>query len=159
MQTVATSATRRFTAHEYEQMIAIGVFRDGERVELLDGEVIKMAAMGLVHINCIANSTYIISPHITPNLRLDVHLPILLSDASEPEPDLVVYRHRKRRTPPTPADILLVMEIADSSLVHDRDRKFPRYAEAGIPKPGSSTYRPTCSNATPPSTAGATARW
>ena len=60
--------------------------------------------------------------------------PFLLDDESQPEPDLVVYRRRKRETHPTPDDILLLVEVADSSLDYDRNRKFPRYAAAGIPE-------------------------
>jgi Uma2 family endonuclease len=134
MQAVVSTATRRFTVQEYEQMIAAGVLREGERVELLEGEIITMAAMGLRHATCLDNITDTVYEHKVPGLRISVQRPILLDDESEPEPDLLVFRRRKRTTHPTPQDILFVVEGADRTIDYDRNRKFPRYAAAGIPE-------------------------
>ena len=131
---VAAGTPRRFTAREYERMLEVGILREGERVELLDGEVIAMAAMGVSHamrLNRLARS---LARQLPDDFIVGSQTPILLNDQSEPEPDLSVFRDRAYTTHPTPADILLVVEIADSSLAFDRDRKFPRYAEAGIPE-------------------------
>lgn len=124
----------QFTAREYEQMVAAGIFDENARVELLAGEIVEMAAMGVRHATCLVNADYLLKGQVPGDCRVGGQIPILLDDLSEPEPDLVVYRRRKRATPPTPADILLVVEIADSSLDYDRNQKFPRYAAAGIPE-------------------------
>jgi Uma2 family endonuclease len=134
MSTAAARQLRRFTAREYEQMIAAGVFVERGRVELLGGEIIEMAAMGPAHATCLNNSDYLLKRQVPDEYRVNVQVPILLDDASEPEPDLVVYRRRKRSTHPTPGEVLLVVEVADRSLDYDRNRKFPRYAAAGIPE-------------------------
>ncbi|HEY8598877.1 MAG TPA: Uma2 family endonuclease [Thermomicrobiales bacterium] len=124
----------QFTVHQYDQMVAAGVFDENTRVELLDGEIIVMAAMGVRHATCLVNFDYLLKRQVPREYRVAGQIPILLDDMSEPEPDLVVYRPRRRTTPPIPADILLVVEIADSSLDYDRNQKFPRYAAAGIPE-------------------------
>jgi Uma2 family endonuclease len=134
MQVVEARATRRFTVQEYEQIVAAGVLREGERVELLEGEIITMAAMGLRHATCLGNITDVVYDHKTPGLGIGVQRPILLDGESEPGPDLFVFRRRKRTTHPTPQDILFVVEVADSTIDYDRNRKFPRYAAAGIPE-------------------------
>ncbi len=134
MSTAAARQLRRFTTPEYEQMVAAGVFAERGRVELFEGEIIEMAAMGLAHATCLNNLDYLLKRQVPDEYRVNVQVPILLDDASEPEPDLVVYRRRKRTTHPTPGEILLVVEVADRSLEYDRNRKFPRYAAAGIPE-------------------------
>jgi len=101
MSAVVARQLRQFTVREYEQMIAAGVFVERGRVELLDGEIIEMAAMGIPHATCLNNLDYML---------------------------------KRRATHPTPGDILLVVEVADRSLDYDRNRKFPRYAAAGIPE-------------------------
>jgi Uma2 family endonuclease len=63
-----------------------------------------------------------------------VQVPILLDDDSEPEPDLVVFYRRKRTTLPVPHEILLLVEVSDTTLDYDRNQKFPRYAAAGVPE-------------------------
>jgi Uma2 family endonuclease len=134
MSTAAARQLRRFTAREYEQMVAAGVFIERGRVELLGGEIIEMAAMGLAHATYLNNFDYLLKRQVPQEYRVNVQVPILLDDASEPEPDLVVYRRRKRSTYPTAGEILLVVEIADRSLDYDRNQKFPCYAAAGIPE-------------------------
>jgi Uma2 family endonuclease len=132
MQVVEARTTRRFTVEEYEQMIAAGVLREGERVELLEGEIIEMAAMKRPHANSMMKISYMLNRQIPLTYIVGVQIPILLDDESQPEPDLVVYLDREWTTHPTPDGVALLVEVADSSLAYDRDRKFPRYAAAGI---------------------------
>ena len=134
MSTIAVRQLRRFTAREYERMVAAGIFVERGRVELLEGEIIEMAAMGVAHATCLNNFDYLLKRQVPDSYRVNVQVPILLDDSSEPEPDLVVYHRRKRSTHPTPDEIVLVVEIADRSLDYDWNRKFPRYAAAGIPE-------------------------
>lgn len=132
MLTTVARKPHQFTVRQYDQMVAAGVFADGVRVELLGGEIIEMAAMGVRHATSLVNCDYALKGQIGSEYRVGVQIPILLDDLSEPEPDLVVYHRRKRNTPPTPDDLLLVVEIADRSLDYDRNQKFPRYAAAGV---------------------------
>jgi Uma2 family endonuclease len=124
----------QFTAREWERMVAAGVFDENARVELLAGEIVEMAAMGVRHATCLVHFDYLLKRQVSREYRVGVQIPILLDDMSQPEPDLFVYRWRKGNTLLTPGDILLVVEIADSSLDYDRNQKFPRYAAAGIPE-------------------------
>ena len=132
----ATVARKRhqFTTRQYDQMIAAGIFDEGPRVELLGGEIIEMAAMCVRHATGLARFNRVLRKQITDDLDVGVQTPILLDDLSEPEPDLFVYRLLGQKTLLTPADLILVVEIADHSLSYDRDHKFPRYAAAGIPE-------------------------
>jgi Uma2 family endonuclease len=132
MTATAAGKPYLFTARQYDQMIASRIFDEGPRVELLGGEIIEMAAMGVRHATCLVNCDYALKEQVGPLFRVGVQIPILLDDLSEPEPDVVVYKRRKRSTPPLPSDILLVVEVAESLLDYDRNQKFPRYAAAGI---------------------------
>ena len=134
MSATVARKLRQFTVREYEQMIAAGVFVERGRVELLGGEIIDMAAMGLPHADAIVRFDRRLQRQVPDNCDVGVQIPILLDDESEPEPDLVVYPRRRRTTHPTPDEILLVVEVSDSTLDYDRNQKFPRYAAAGIPE-------------------------
>jgi len=123
-----------FTAQEYAKMAEFGIFPAEVRVELLAGEIIEQAKVSPLCARCVVNLTELLHNADAENHRVGVSIPLLLDERSVPEPDLMVYRRRKRETHPTPDDILLVIEVADSSLDYDRNRKFPRYAAAGIPE-------------------------
>lgn len=131
-------ARRRFTVDDYYRMAAAGVFREDERVELIDGEIIEMSPAGSRHaggVNGIAtllNERKANSPFI-----ISVQNPVRLDDGTEPQPDIAVLRRRDdyyTKSHPTPADVLLVIEVADSSLVMDLGAKVRTYARAGIPE-------------------------
>lgn len=126
------SLHRRITVDEYEQMIADGVLTEDDRVELIAGEIVPMAPMGVPHVNAIHAVTDVLMDLALQGVTTSVQCPIRLED-SEPEPDVaLVRRQRYRGSVPTPADVFLLMEIADSSVEDDRRKKFPRYAAAGI---------------------------
>ncbi len=126
---------RSFTIDEYHRAIEIGIIQDGERVELISGQIFNMAAKGTRHtvstreifkrlLNLIGNLADVQSQD-----------PITLPDRSEPEPDIVIARLRADNyvnSHPTPADIILVIEVADSTLNFDRNTKAALYAAAGI---------------------------
>ncbi len=107
-------------------------------MELIEGEIYTMGAIGDEHVSVVDELTYTVSRIIGPALRVSVQNPIVIGGKSEPQPDLIVYRLREGEgLPPrkaTPAEILLVMEVADSSLGHDRDKKVPLYSQVGIPE-------------------------
>ena len=130
--------TKRFTIAEYHRLDDIGLLQQGDRedrTELIRGEIAYMVAKGIRHTFCCRNLLDELSTLIRGRARLQCQDPILLPTDSEPEPDFVILRDRSDHYltgHPTPEDILLVIEIADSSLNYDRDIKGALYAEAGI---------------------------
>jgi Uma2 family endonuclease len=130
--------TKRFTIAEYHRLDEIGLLQQGDRearTELIRGEIVYMVAKGIRHTFCCRNLLDELSTLIKGRARLQCQDPILLPTDSEPEPDFVILRDRSDNYltgHPTPEDILLVIEIADSSLNYDRDIKGTLYAEAGI---------------------------
>lgn len=135
---VATATKYLFSVEEFEQLYRTGVFAEDARRELIEGEIYTMGAIGEGHASVVDELTFTVSRHIGPELRVAVQNPILLGGKTEPQPDLAVYRLREGeglpRRKPTPAEILLIMEIADSSLLYDRNTKIPLYGRAGIPE-------------------------
>jgi Uma2 family endonuclease len=128
---------RRFTADDYQRMGRAGILSRADRVELIDGEIVAMAPIGPRHCAAVdrANRTMVMLVgdraivRVQGSVRLDVF--------HEPEPDLVLLRPRKdfyASAHPGPSDILLIVEIAESSLEYDRRVKAPMYARLGVPE-------------------------
>ena len=120
---------------EYYQMMERGIIREGERVELILGQIFTMAAKGTRHT---VSTTRLLSELlglVEKRAIIRCQDPITLPNNSEPEPDIVVARLRSDdyiNSHPAPADIILVIEVADSTIKFDRDIKAPLYAAAGI---------------------------
>jgi Uma2 family endonuclease len=130
-------AKRRFTANEYQRMGEVGILCPDERVELIDGEVLTKTTIGPRHNACVSSATRALvraagdAAIVLPqgSVRLDLY--------NEPEPDLVLLRPRAdfyASRHAGPADILLVVEIAASSIEYDQGVKARIYAEAGVPE-------------------------
>lgn len=129
----------RFTAEEYRKMGEAGIFSEDDRVELIDGEVVEMAPIGDRHIESVMRLTRLLSRWAFSTgeaaLFVSVQNPLVLGKHGEPQPDLTLVRRlRDRLGTPIPEEALLVVEVADTSLAYDRERKLPLYAEAGIPE-------------------------
>ncbi|BAY30782.1 hypothetical protein NIES2107_26300 [Nostoc carneum NIES-2107] len=128
--------TRRFTVNEYHRLIELGFFHEDERVELIRGELVQMIAKGTAHTTCCRNLIRELGKLVAGKAELQCQDPINLPSGSEPEPDFAIVRSTADNylsAHPTPPDIFLVIEIADSSLDYDRNVKMPLYAEAEIP--------------------------
>jgi Uma2 family endonuclease len=126
-----------FTVDEWHRMGDAGLFGEDARVELLDGEVIDMAPLGSPHAGCVNRLTRIFTAAFTGRAVIAVQNPVVLDDRSEPQPDLAVLAPRPdeyAKAHATPAEILLLVEVSDSTLRFDRDRKAPYYATAGVPE-------------------------
>ncbi len=135
MALVARPTPKRFTVAEYEELGRLGFFTEDDRIELLDGEIIEMAAIGGDHAGVVRQVTRIVVPQTPQGYLVDVQNPLRLDDNSMPQPDLAIIRDKAYGgAVPTAADALLVIEVADSSLDYDRNRKLPRYARANIPE-------------------------
>jgi Uma2 family endonuclease len=130
---MAVSVPRRlFTVDEYHEMARVGILKPDEHVELLDGEIVPMNPICSPHAWCVKRLIETFAP-LLGRIRLSIQDPLVLDGHGEPEPDVVILRPG---TPedrhPGPADVLLVVEVADSSLAIDRGRKRRMYARAGI---------------------------
>ncbi|RMG14748.1 MAG: Uma2 family endonuclease, partial [Cyanobacteria bacterium J055] len=130
------TAVKKFSLEEYHRLAEIGFFQEDDRIELIRGEIVKMVAKGTAHVFCCRNLIKELSLLIEDRAILQCQDPITLPNNSEPEPDFTIARPREDRYlshHPYPEDIILVIEISDSSLEYDRAVKLPLYAEAGIP--------------------------
>ena len=126
---------KRFSIAEYHRVGELGFFAPDDRVELIRGEIIIKAAKSTFHSVC--NSLLLGELCLILRKRAIVRgqEPIILSADSEPEPDVVIARNRSDNylsSHPEPADILLVIEVSDSTLKYDRRTKLSLYAESGI---------------------------
>lgn len=126
----------RFSVDQYHQMIAAGVLTRDDRVQLLEGEIVCAPQIRPLHRYAVVVADEALSKLLPPEWELMIQQPITLA-ASEPEPDLSVVRRVAALAPdrhPGPADVALIIEVADSSLPLDRNRKQAIYAAAGIPE-------------------------
>lgn len=132
---MSTSTAKRFTISEYHRLIELGFFAENDRFELIKGEIIQMVAKGTPHCVCNTRLNRELFQLIAGKATLRSQEPIIISDNSEPEPDLVIVQNRPDdylKEHPYPSDILLLIEISDSSLKYDQETKLSIYAEAGI---------------------------
>lgn len=128
----ATFEIHRWTREEYEQMVEAGVFGE-RRVELLDGVVYDVTPQSRRHASALRRARRILESLCPEGCEVEVQMPLNVGGGSTPEPDLaIVPRDPRDYETGHPVDALLVVEIADSSLRHDRERKLPVYAQAGI---------------------------
>ena len=133
---VVAQETYRFTVEDYYRMGEVGILPPDVRVELVDGEIRRMPAIHPPHASIVDRLTTMLAAKLAGVAHLRVQGPIHLDDYNEPQPDLTVMRFRDdySHRHPTPADVLLAIEVADTSLRYDRDEKMPRYGAAGIPE-------------------------
>ncbi len=139
MTTTATRpeiARRLFTVAEYMAMAEAGILHEDEHVELLAGEIIQMAAIGNRHLFCTDSLNMLLVPALAGRAIVRVQGSIQLDDYGMPQPDIVLLRPRPGYHAETakPADVLLLIEVADSSLEFDYGPKSEFYAAAGIPE-------------------------
>ena len=137
MAVAVATARRRFTREEYHRMGEVGILKPTERVELIRGEIVEMSPIGPRHAAFVDNLTQLLVVRLAGRAIVSVQNPVVLADDSEPQPDLKILRHRsvsyKHRTAAA-EDTLLLIEVAETSLVYDRSTKLRLYAETGIPE-------------------------
>jgi Uma2 family endonuclease len=142
MASMATDSLRRhrLTVHDYYRMAEVGILPPDARVELIEGEIIDMAPNGSRHAGTIDQLAAIFAGLERPardRVMVRVQNPIRLDEHSEPKPDVALLRPRAdfyKSAHPRPADVLLIIEVADTSLRYDREIKMPLYARYGIPE-------------------------
>ena len=128
---------RYFNVDEYYRMVKVGLLSEDDRVELIEGEVIEMSPIGSTHGGTVKRSSKFLNRKLGDIAIVSVQDPVRLNDLSEPQPDLALLKPRKdfySNSHPTPDDVLVVIEVADTSVAYDRNVKLPLYARAGIPE-------------------------
>lgn len=128
---------RRFSVSEYHRMGEEGILSEDEHIELIDGVIIQMSTEGTRHSAIMSNiAAQFYELVIEGKALLRVQNPIVLNDETEPEPDLALVKPREDayylETHPRPDDVLLLIEVADTSLEYDKEIKLPRYAASKI---------------------------
>jgi len=135
VQDPALLSRRLFTREEFERAGELGLFRSGERLELIGGEVVrKMSPQKTPHATSIGLGEKALREAFGPEFHVRNQLPLAIGDLDEPEPDLCVVRGSLRDYEDEhPTTAVLVLEVADSSVAIDRTVKASLYASAGIP--------------------------
>ena len=129
--------TRRFTVDEYERMAELEIIAPDERVELIDGEIVAMSPSGDPHNSGIARVNRRLTQRFPEPYVIFIQLPLRIGDWALPQPDAIVLRERadeysQRRA--RPKDVVLLVEVAVSSLRYDRVKKGRLYSQAGVPE-------------------------
>ena len=126
-----------FTVDDFARMGDAGIFAPSDRVELVDGEIREMTPIGPPHAAIVDRLAELLIGRLAGRANVRIRNPIRLDRYTEPQPDLVVARRRADYYAgghPEIDDVLLVIEVADSSLLYDQVEKAPRYAGSGIPE-------------------------
>lgn len=126
---------RKFTVEQYQKMVESGIIAEGERVELIRGEIIQMAAIGRRHAASVNRLVRLFSQVIGDRAIISPQNPVQLDNNSEPQPDIALLHPRSdfyEAGHPQPQDIFLLVEVADTTVEADREIKIPLYAEPGI---------------------------
>ena len=130
-------AKHRFTVSAFHRMAEVGILGEDDRVELIDGDLLDMAPIGSKHAATVAILSKVLTTGARERCIVFVQNPLQMPDYNEPLPDLTLLKPRAdsyRDGLPQPPDVLLVIEVADSSLGRDRDVKIPIYGHHGIPE-------------------------
>lgn len=138
MGTEALIPLHTFDIETYHKMIEAGVFREDDRVELIQGRILDMTPIGKQHAACVNRLNSLFSRHLQGRAIVSIQNPVLFSaEQSEPQPDLALLQWREdfyEASLPGPEDIFLLVEVADTSQEYDRGLKIPLYARVGIPE-------------------------
>lgn len=125
----------RFSREAYQRMFHAGIFVNAPKVELLDGEIVMMSPIGPQHVTVISILNEFFAKNLPASMHCRIQAPVVLSNHSEPEPDLAIVRGRSdhyRIEHPSPADMFLLIEVAESSRGRDLNWKRRIYAASGI---------------------------
>jgi Uma2 family endonuclease len=125
----------RLTVKEYHGIADAGIFPVDARTELIDGEIIEMPPIGAAHAGITKHLIDLFTRVVQGKAIVDAQDPVVIGIHSELQPDLALLRWREDfyvKSHPQPRDVLLLVEIADTTLEYDRDTKIPLYAKAGI---------------------------
>lgn len=131
---VLSVPTYEFSVAEYRKLGEVGIFHEDDRVELLNGNIVIMSPIGYRHANAVRRMIKLFVRRFGDHCEVDVQNPVIIDGKSEPQPDILLLRDTvyQRESPPLAEDVLLLVEVADSSLTYDRSDKRDAYARSGI---------------------------
>ncbi len=135
MAAVQLTKKRLFTVEDYHRMGESGILREDDRVELIEGEIVDMSPIGIKHASCVSRLNHLFSQKLGGRAIVNVQNPVCLDEHSEPQPDVVLLKYREdfyAAAHPKPQDVLLLIEVSDTSIDFDRDIKLPLYARHNI---------------------------
>ncbi|MGH7164603.1 MAG: Uma2 family endonuclease, partial [Nitrospiraceae bacterium] len=133
MMTAPAVALRRWTRQEYDRLVVEGFFHPEERLELMEGEIVRMTPQGSLHATAIRLVEEALRAAFGTGFDVRVQMPLALTDDSEPEPDVAVVTGNPRDYRDThPSAAVLIVEVADATVPYDRERKRALYARVGI---------------------------
>lgn len=130
-------ARHRFSVDDFDRMVVAGVLPEDDRLELIDGDIVEMPPIGSQHAGCVNRLSRLLADASGRRWILAVQNPVRLSRGTQPQPDLAVLRPREDfygESHPTAGDVLLLVEVADTSGAFDRGCKLALYARAGVPE-------------------------
>ncbi len=128
---------RLFNVREYHRLADAGILSEDDRVELIAGEIVEMSPIGSRHAACVRALQELVQEKLRRTAQVSVQNPIQPDEHSEPQPDVALLKPRKDRyahAHPKPADVLLIIEVAETTIDYDRTVKLPLYAGAEIPE-------------------------
>jgi Uma2 family endonuclease len=128
---------RYFNVDEYYRMAQAGVLTPDDRVELIEGEIVKMSPIGSPHAACVSRLNSLLQSMLRRKAIVSVQNPVRLNDFSEPVPDVTLLQPRKdfySSQHPRPTDVMLIIEVAETTVISDRHVKVPLYARNSIPE-------------------------
>jgi len=128
---------RSFTVEDYHRMAGARIFGEDDRVELIEGEIVEMSPIGSRHGACVKRLNSLFSERLGRRAIVSVQDPVRIGEHSEPQPDLALLMPRPdfyASAHPGPEEVLLVVEVAETSADVDREVKLPLYARAGLPE-------------------------
>lgn len=126
-----------FNVDEYHQLIEVGILGPEDRIELIHGELTMMPPIGPEHSSYTRRLTNLLPRKLPDNVVLQMNEPVTIAPGSEPQPDAAIVKAKPdnyRKAHPTPKDVLLIIEVADSSSNFDNKVKGKLYGKAGIPE-------------------------
>ncbi|MCP4109690.1 MAG: Uma2 family endonuclease [Desulfobacteraceae bacterium] len=126
---------KKFSTTEYHRMAETGIFKEDERLELIEGVIINIAPVGSRHAACVARLNQLFVIGIGEKAIVRIRGPFTIGEFSEPEPDILLLESRNdfySKAHPGPEHVFLVVEVSDTTLDYDRNFKIPLYARAGI---------------------------
>lgn len=126
---------RLFTVDEYYRMGQAAILVEDDRVELLEGQIVEMGPLRSWRQATVDRQNWLFSSRVTDRAMICIHGPVRLSEDSEPQPDFMLLRRRDdfyESAHPEPNDVLLLIEVSDTSTEYDREVKLPLYARYGI---------------------------
>ena len=124
-----------FTVSQYHQMAKIGIIKPDDRVELIRGEIIKMSPIGIKHASCVIRLSEMLWSKLEKRVLMSIQNPVQLDNFSQPQPDIMLLKRKAdfyNTKHPQSDDVLLLIEVADTTIETDKNDKIPLYSEMNI---------------------------